>query len=277
MRTIVYIDGFNLYYRLLKERPQYKWLNPLMLARNMLSDAHDVVRINYYTARVSARTYDPDAPARQATYLKALSSVPQIRIHEGNFLVTNTWMPLAEPPDARPKPYEWNEPTPEVVRVVKTEEKGSDVNLAAHLVRDAYTDAFDVAILLTNDSDLVEPVRIVTQDVGKRVGLFVPVKSPTASLVAVSSFQLHLRPGLLGRAQFPDEIPLADGTSVKRPPNWVSSEYVQERDRAAKLEALDAALMRGIADAEAGRTKPIDEVFKRLSAKLASPEQNPDE
>ncbi len=53
--------------------------------------------------------------------------------------------------------------------MVKSEEKGSDVNLGAHLVRDAFTDAFDVAVILTNDSDLVEPVRIAVQEAGKRV------------------------------------------------------------------------------------------------------------
>ena len=42
----------------------------------------------------------------------------------------------------------------------------------------------------------------------------------------------------------------------------------RERDRAAKLQALDAALARGIADAEAGRITPIDEAFERLRAEL---------
>lgn len=57
--------------------------------------------------------------------------------------------------------------------------------------------------------------------------------------------------------------------------NLVRERYMQERDRAAKLEALDAALTRGIADAEAGRTMPIDEAFKRLRSELALPEQSP--
>ena len=40
---------------------------------------------------------------------------------------------------------------------------------------------------------------------------------------------------------------------------------VQERE--ARLAALDASIMRGLADAEAGRTKPAEEVFDRLEAK----------
>lgn len=43
---------------------------------------------------------------------------------------------------------------------------------------------------------------------------------------------------------------------------------VQERE--ARLAALDASLARGLADAEAGRTKPAAEVFDRLEARYRS-------
>ena len=105
MRTIIYVDGFNLYYRMLKARPQSKWLNPLELARQILHPSHQIIRVNYYIARVSSRAHDPDAPARQAIYLKALATVPEVVIHEGNFLTSETWMPLTNPPDARPRGY----------------------------------------------------------------------------------------------------------------------------------------------------------------------------
>lgn len=57
--------------------------------------------------------------------------------------------------------------------------------------------------------------------------------------------------------------------------NLVRERYLQERDRAAKLKALDQALAQGIADAEAGRTQPIDEAFRKLRAELgiARPEE----
>jgi antitoxin ParD1/3/4 len=62
---------------------------------------------------------------------------------------------------------------------------------------------------------------------------------------------------------------------VKRGAFASSSEYVrnlvrdrQERDRAAKLQALEAALARGLADAEAGRVAPLEEAFKRLHSEL---------
>jgi antitoxin ParD1/3/4 len=39
------------------------------------------------------------------------------------------------------------------------------------------------------------------------------------------------------------------------------------QDRETKLATLDASIMRGVADDEAGRTKSADEVFDRLEAK----------
>ena len=102
MRTYVYIDGFNLYYRMLKARPALKWLNPLALAKAVLKPEHVVERVNYYSARISARAHDPDAPARQAIYRKALASMPEIVIHDGNFMMSEPWMPLTEPAQAKP-------------------------------------------------------------------------------------------------------------------------------------------------------------------------------
>jgi uncharacterized LabA/DUF88 family protein len=220
MRTIAYIDGFNLYYRMLRDRPQSKWLNQRRLIENLLSPAHKIATVNYYIARVSARAHDPHAPARQATYLKALSSVAGLRVHEGTFMTTEPWMPLASPPQCKPATYVWSQPVPSTVRVIKSEEKGSDVNLASHLVRDAFLDKFDVAVVLTNDSDLVEPIKIATLEAGKRVGLLVPVKYPNASLMSVASFYLRIRPGHLNKSQFPESVSLADGTLVQRPASW---------------------------------------------------------
>ncbi|OYW67102.1 MAG: hypothetical protein B7Z40_08685 [Bosea sp. 12-68-7] len=221
MRTTVYIDGFNLYYRMLKARPDMKWVNPKALAEQVLNPAHIVTRVNYYTARISARPPDITAPARQATYLNALATVPEIAVHEGTFMTSEPWMALAQPPQARPNGYVWNQPAPSVVKVIKSEEKGSDVNLGVHLVRDAFQNAFDVAVVLTNDSDLVEPIRIAIHEAGKRVGLLVPVKYPTQSLMSVASFYLHIRPGHLARAQFADPLVQADGTLLAKPPTWV--------------------------------------------------------
>lgn len=165
-KTCVYIDGFNLYYGSLRQTP-YRWLNLEQLCRLMLPP-NDVQRINYYTAKVGARIGDPEQPIRQQTYLRALGTLPSVRVHFGHYLSHPVWMPLENPPADGQR----------FARVIKTEEKGSDVNLATHLVRDAYEDAFEVAVLITNDSDLREPVELVRNRLGKRVGVLNPQKHP---------------------------------------------------------------------------------------------------
>jgi hypothetical protein len=188
MRTIVYVDGFNLYYRLLQKRPDLKWLNVKQLTTRLLSRANQIVRVRYYSARVSGR-FDPHAPGRQQIYFDALASVPEISLHMGTFLATKKFAGLAHPPSFRPQlAVQLPQPWPAVVRVHKTEEKGSDVNLASHLLLDAFQNNYDVAAVLSNDTDLVEPIRIATQELDKPVGLLSPVSNPNPQLQAVSSF-----------------------------------------------------------------------------------------
>src|ERR1700732_1433341 len=133
-RTIVYIDGFNLYYRALKPLG-HKWMNIAALSEAVLPASNQITAINYYTPRVSGRV-DPTAPARQHAYLRALGSLPHVAIHYGNFMIGQKWDGLVQPPQFRPVCALPPGATPHVAYVWKTEEKGSDVNLGVHLVRD---------------------------------------------------------------------------------------------------------------------------------------------
>lgn len=118
-------------------------------------------------------------------------------------------------------------PAPAVVYVAKTEEKGSDVNLGVHLVRDAFVDAFDVAYVLTNDTDLVEPIRIVTHEVGKQVCIVAPcrprgvVPVPSPSLEAVSSFKHYIDDAELAASQFPDVVLRRGKKPINKPATWI--------------------------------------------------------
>jgi uncharacterized LabA/DUF88 family protein len=217
MRTNVYIDGFNLYYRLLRENPQFKWLDLKALSVALLQPQNQIQTVRYYTARISGRV-DPSAPARQQIYLDALKTVPEITIHLGNFLVTKPWAGLVHPPQMRGGTVpQFNPPFPIVAKVWKTEEKGSDVNLGSHLIRDAFRGNFDVAAVLSNDTDLVEPIRIVTEELGLPVGLLCPVIKPAGGLEKVASFIRHIRIQHLQTSQFPDVIP---GAAIVRPAAW---------------------------------------------------------
>lgn len=219
MRTIIYIDGFNLYFRLLAKRPALKWLNIKALAERLLKPENKVIGVKYYTARVSGRL-SPIAPARQQIYLDALRTVPEISVHMGAFLLSEKFAGLVKPPEFRPR-ITLSEPWPDVVKVIKVEEKGSDVNLACHLLLDAFQGNFDVAAVLSNDSDLVEPIRIVTQVMGKPVGLLSPVPNPNPELSRVSSFIRRISVSDLAASQFPSPLLRADGSELKRPASWV--------------------------------------------------------
>jgi hypothetical protein len=218
MRTILYVDGFNLYFRLLQKRPAMKWLNVKALAERVLLPANRIVAVRYYTARVSGRL-SPHGPARQQIYLDALATVPEISVHMGTFLSSEKFAGLIHPPTFRPV-VDLPQPWPDVVKVLKVEEKGSDVNLACHLLLDAFQDKFDVAAVLSNDSDLVEPMRIVTQVLGKPVGLLSPVNNPNPELKSVSRFIRRISVSDLAAAQFPSTLPRAGLPDLIRPAAW---------------------------------------------------------
>jgi uncharacterized LabA/DUF88 family protein len=224
MRTAVYIDGFNLYNLRLKRMPRFKWLNLRAMAQGLAPHPAVITRVNFYTARVSARV-DPGAPARQKLYLDALSTEPLITVHFGKFLFSDKLAKLYTPPETRPLGYQWPQPLPTMIKVHKIEEKGSDVNLASHLIYDAMTDQFDQALVISNDTDLVEPIRIVVQNVNKRVGIVAPRRHrtgeppvPSPSLRAVASFVLYLDNHHL--VQFASPLTLANGRQIVRHPTW---------------------------------------------------------
>jgi uncharacterized LabA/DUF88 family protein len=208
MKTYVYVDGFNLYYGAVKHTP-YKWLNILSLSQ-LLLPRNDIIKIKYFTALVTARPGDPYKPNRQQIYLRALRTLPNLEIIYGRFLEHEITMPLARSLAGKVR-YE---------QVMKTEEKGSDVNIASHLINDGYKGLYKVAILITNDSDLVEPIKIVQNELGLAVGVLNPrPASPSFELRKFASFVKPIRKGVLAASQFPPFLTDATGTFHK-PSKW---------------------------------------------------------
>lgn len=216
MKTVVYVDGFNLYYRALRNTT-HKWLDLNALCTAALPKTCNIIAINYYTARVSSRR-NLSSPKDQNTYLAALRTLPNLRIHLGNFQVTNKWMYLVQPVELRPPSVVNAVPNPDCAYVVKTEEKGSDVNLGAHLVRDAFTGVFEHAAIITNDTDLNEPLKIVTMEAGVPVTLLTPVDQPAEGLKKLATHVRHLRP-YLGVSQFPDPA-IGPKGPIAKPAGW---------------------------------------------------------
>jgi hypothetical protein len=163
--------------------------------------------VYYYTARVSARPQNASAPVDQQVYLRALRTIPNLSITYGHFLTHSVRMTLS---GVAPLKQVW---------VDKTEENGSDVNLAAHLVRDAFLKRFETAVLITNDSDLAEPLRIVTKELGFRVGILNPHEYHSQVLKALATFVKRIRQTQLHASQFPPTLTDANGTFHK-PASW---------------------------------------------------------
>ena len=67
MSTIVYVDGFNLYYGCLRHT-KFKWLDLPLLFKTVLEDHHDIKAVKYFTARVSKTPNDRFKSLRQDIY-----------------------------------------------------------------------------------------------------------------------------------------------------------------------------------------------------------------
>jgi hypothetical protein len=210
MLVNVYVDGFNLYYGCLKGT-SYKWLDLDALSRR-LEPRHRINRIRYFTAQITPRPHDPEQHHRQGYYLRALATIPHLHIHLGRFQESITRMRLANPPAQGPS----------TAKVIKTEEKGSDVNLATYLMVDAFRGDFQSALVITNDADLAEPIRLVCHELGLPVGIanpHPPYKRSVSLERTAPTFFRQIRASALRMCQFPETLSDRDG-QIRRPAKW---------------------------------------------------------
>lgn len=206
LKTTIYIDGFNLYYGCLKNSP-YKWLDLRALFQTLLHSDNQITDIKYFTARVRTRPNDDSAQKRQRIYIRALEAwIPEINVKYGHFLQNKTRMANANPP-------------PNTVEVIKTEEKGSDVSLAVHLLNDAWLGKFDCGVVVSNDSDMAEAMRLIRQfHPNKILGLITPGIGKTSyPLKQQAHFVRKIQDRALKSSQMPDIIP---NTNISKPISW---------------------------------------------------------
>ena len=199
----VYIDGFNFYYGCIRRTP-YRWLDLSLLCRTLLPK-HQIHRIRYFTALVTPRPSDPQQRTRQEIYLRALMTIPNLSIHRGRFLASKLRMKLANGTGT--------------VEALKTEEKGSDVNLASFLLIDAYSSDCDVAVIVSNDSDLVFPIEHIKKHLGKTIGILNPYSRPSRELLPLASFYKPIRQKALAVCLFANELTDSIG-KFHKPESW---------------------------------------------------------
>ena len=220
MRSALYVDGFNLYNGSLRYRPELKWLDLVALARQVLPN-DELVKVRFFTAKINVRD-DPGAPGRQKLYWLALrTQEPLLELHEGKFASRKRRMPLAAPQVGTVGARGFDPSNPVMATVRRTDEKGSDVNLASYLLLDAFSDSLDRAVVVSNDTDLIEPIRIVREMLGRQVIVLNPhLEQYSAPFATVADTYRPLEPNDLLASQFPDEVALRSGATIHRPPEW---------------------------------------------------------
>jgi len=206
-RIVAYVDGFNFYFRRLRNKP-YRWLD-LHKLFEVLFPSDEIVKVRYFTARVGGK-FDPSKPLRQQAYLNALQTRPTLDLIEGKFLTKQVNFRLAEPL------FEASGQLRDTAKVWKQDEKGSDVNLGSYLINDAWENQFDVAAVLTNDSDLAVPIQMAVNR-SKTIVLVQPDGNPSRSLEACATGVMHIHDSHLRDSQFSDVLSLPNGKTIRKP------------------------------------------------------------
>ena len=214
-RTIIYIDGYNLYYGLLKGTTA-KWLDLVALSEALLNDTHEIVEVRYYTSIVKPSPYDAAAVERQNVYLQALGTEEIVRVILG-FYSKHTALMAPQ----RKKCAACEESKNGYVRVMKLEEKRSDVNLAIDAVTDAALGKVDSIVLITGDSDQTGTIEKIRKQFMKPVIVFDPHEKESQHLKRAATFYKNIPRDLPARCQLPDAIPVGThGNFIRRPAAW---------------------------------------------------------
>jgi len=201
MRLISYIDGFNLYYGLKsKGWERFLWLDIQALSRNLLRADQKLVHTKYFTSRINSPA---DKVKRQTTYLEAVSTLNDTSLYFGKY--------LTNPHTCRRCGHEH----------MAASEKMTDVNIAVELFQDAFQNAFDTAVLISADSDLVPPIAAVRRLFPeKRIIVACPPGRFSRDLTSAANAFLNIGHGVIQSSQFPEEVISHSGFRLRRPESW---------------------------------------------------------
>ena len=203
-RVIAYIDGFNLYFGLRSSGfRRFYWLDLPRLARSLLKEDQDLVWTHYFTTRIRVAKGNSSDAKRQTDYLDVLATLDSLSIHYGHY--------LPKPLECRSCKQTWT----------AFEEKMTDVNIAVQLLADAYDNKFDVALLLSADSDLTTPVGFVRERFpGKTVVVAQPPGRNSLHLCRIASHSFTIGEAKFRQSQLPESVATASGFVIQRPNYW---------------------------------------------------------
>jgi len=226
MKTICYVDGFNLYYGCLKAT-KYKWLDLYKLFTRIINENNpdaELLHIKFFTAPIKTKlaSHGNAAGAAQNAYHRALATLyPQhISIFEGYFsLEEGSFLEYLDPPDKNRR-----------VKIWRLEEKQSDVNIALEAYRDAIH--IDQAVFVTNDTDQEPTLKALCNDYpALKIGVILPIREPIPGITSrarpgnnrLSIYahwtRNHIRSEELKQSILPDLIP-TQKKAIKKPDYW---------------------------------------------------------
>jgi uncharacterized LabA/DUF88 family protein len=207
-----YIDGFNLYYGMLEDHPEYKWLNCRRLLQ-LLRPNDDLVSIKYFTAEVDAKRQHSEQRDRQKRYWKALSTLPNFQLIQGKISERERTCKARE--CSLRLPYQ------------DKEEKQTDVNIALAMVTDAIDHQPGQIVIISGDSDLIPAAKMIQQrSLNTRIAVYIPAYEEDLAhrrLDEYRPFCSSIKPipeKFLRMAQFPNQVSLPNSQSLSKPPTW---------------------------------------------------------
>lgn len=228
MKSIIYIDGFNLFYGCLKHSKD-KWLDLQKLFFDQIllaqSPSSELIKIKFFTANILAKvaSHGQDAQIAQQSYHRALLELypDTIQIIKGYYNLEKAKLLTYQVPPCKNHR----------VSVWKLEEKQTDVNIALEAYRDVAKNKVEQLVFVTNDSDLAPALLAIREDFNKNIkmGLIIPARKPTGKKTHRPANQQlgkyadwtrkHITDNELTNVHLPEKIPTRKKPIVK-PHYW---------------------------------------------------------
>jgi len=200
-RVIAYIDGFNLYYGMMDAGfGRYRWLNVQALVQSLLKPGQKLLQVNYFTTLI---INDLEGRLRQRALLEALRTQELVKVFFGKFQKQQYNCMLCG-----------NEFQREC-------EKMTDTAIVTELVKDYYENKFDAAMIISGDTDLLPPMRLVNETGdNKRVLVAFPPERVNEEMRLFAKGSMVIGRKKLADSQFPGLIVGVDGQEIHKPDGW---------------------------------------------------------
>jgi uncharacterized LabA/DUF88 family protein len=221
MKVWFFIDGFNFYHSVqdaLKSRPhrQLMWVDLSLLCQHhlhILGHEAELAGIDYFTAIPEHLTSAPDAEdeakdkvLRHRLYIRA-NEASGVRVHLG-FIDKKGKSVVNENGITK---HEWRE-------------KGTDVMLACAVLERAKDNCYDLAVIVSGDTDYLPLIEILPRMYKKEVRFALPYKRETKMIKVKSPKSFSINIDSYERCQFPNVLMLKNGTRLHCPTKWLAKE-----------------------------------------------------